>query len=100
CICGILKDKPRILVTHQLQYLKAANQILVLKEGHMVACGTYSELQRSGVDFTSLLKKDEEEEGEKGEAPRSPRSRTLSQNSVRSHTSSILSVKDDSDQLP
>uniref|UniRef100_A0A8C5C177 Uncharacterized protein n=1 Tax=Gadus morhua TaxID=8049 RepID=A0A8C5C177_GADMO len=31
CICGILKDKPRILVTHQLQYLKAADQILVLK---------------------------------------------------------------------
>uniref|UniRef100_A0A673J693 Multidrug resistance-associated protein 4 n=1 Tax=Sinocyclocheilus rhinocerous TaxID=307959 RepID=A0A673J693_9TELE len=100
CICGILKDKPRILVTHQLQYLKAANQILVLKEGHMVARGTYSELLRSGVDFTSLLKKDEEEEGEKGEAPRSPRSRTLSQNSVRSHSSSVLSVKDESDQLP
>ena len=32
CICGILMDKPRILVTHQLQYLKAADQILVLKE--------------------------------------------------------------------
>uniref|UniRef100_A0A672S3V6 Cystic fibrosis transmembrane conductance regulator n=1 Tax=Sinocyclocheilus grahami TaxID=75366 RepID=A0A672S3V6_SINGR len=93
CICGILKDKPRILVTHQLQYLKAANQILVLKEGHMVARGTYSELLRSGVDFTSLLKKDEEEEGEKGEAARSPRSRTLSQNSVRSHSSSVLSAE-------
>lgn len=102
CVCGILKDKPRILVTHQLQYLKAANQILVLKEGHMVARGSYSELQQSGLDFTSLLKKDEEEESgsEKGEAPRSPRSRTVSQNSVRSHSSSVLSVKDDSDQLP
>lgn len=32
CICGVLKNKPRILVTHQLQYLKAADQILVLKE--------------------------------------------------------------------
>uniref|UniRef100_A0A8C7WBJ6 Multidrug resistance-associated protein 4 n=1 Tax=Oncorhynchus mykiss TaxID=8022 RepID=A0A8C7WBJ6_ONCMY len=61
CICGILKNKPRILVTHQLQYLQAANQILVLKEGHVVARGTYSELQHSGVDFTSLLKRDEEE---------------------------------------
>ncbi|XP_067315093.1 ATP-binding cassette sub-family C member 4-like [Pseudorasbora parva] len=102
CICGILKEKPRILVTHQLQYLKAADQILVLKEGHMVAHGTFSELQQSGVDFTSLLKKDEEEEsgGEKGEAPRSPRIRTISQNSTRSHSSSVLSVKDDSDPLP
>ena len=32
CICGILKKSPRILVTHQLQYLEAADQILVLKE--------------------------------------------------------------------
>uniref|UniRef100_A0A3P8ZF49 Multidrug resistance-associated protein 4 n=1 Tax=Esox lucius TaxID=8010 RepID=A0A3P8ZF49_ESOLU len=32
CICGLLRDKPRILVTHQLQYLKAADQILVMKE--------------------------------------------------------------------
>uniref|UniRef100_A0A8C5FNE8 Multidrug resistance-associated protein 4-like n=1 Tax=Gadus morhua TaxID=8049 RepID=A0A8C5FNE8_GADMO len=32
CICGVLKKKPRILVTHQLQYLKAAHHILVLKE--------------------------------------------------------------------
>ncbi|KAA0713229.1 Multidrug resistance-associated protein 4 [Triplophysa tibetana] len=101
CICGILKEKPRILVTHQLQFLKAADQILVLKEGHTVAQGTYSELLSSGVDFTSLLKKDEEDEisGEK-EPPRSPRSRTLSQNSIRSQSSSVLSVKDEADQLP
>ncbi|MGH0173276.1 UNVERIFIED_CONTAM: hypothetical protein FKN15_064827 [Acipenser sinensis] len=62
CICGVLRNKPRILVTHQLQYLQAADQILVLKEGHMVAKGTYGELQRSGVDFTSLLKQDEDDE--------------------------------------
>uniref|UniRef100_A0A4W5MSP1 Cystic fibrosis transmembrane conductance regulator n=1 Tax=Hucho hucho TaxID=62062 RepID=A0A4W5MSP1_9TELE len=103
CICGILKNKPRILVTHQLQYLQAADQILVLKEGHMVARGTYSELQRSGVDFTSLLKREEEEgpqaPGAETES-RSPRSRTLSQNSEVSHTSSIRSVKDGTEQLP
>uniref|UniRef100_A0A3Q4H7C3 Multidrug resistance-associated protein 4 n=1 Tax=Neolamprologus brichardi TaxID=32507 RepID=A0A3Q4H7C3_NEOBR len=32
CICGLLRKKPRILVTHQLQYLKAADQIVILKE--------------------------------------------------------------------
>ncbi|XP_029597108.1 multidrug resistance-associated protein 4 [Salmo trutta] len=102
CICGILKNKPRILVTHQLQYLQAANQILVLKEGHMVARGTYSELQRSGVDFTSLLKREEEGPQAPGveTESRSPCSRTLSQNSVVSHTSSIRSVKDGTEQLP
>ncbi|XP_035611096.1 ATP-binding cassette sub-family C member 4-like isoform X2 [Oncorhynchus keta] len=102
CICGILKNKPRILVTHQLQYLQAANQILVLKEGHMVAKGTYSELQRSGVDFTSLLKREEEGPQAPGveTESRSPCSRTLSQNSEVSHTSSIRSVKDGTEQLP
>ncbi|XP_061652415.1 multidrug resistance-associated protein 4 isoform X2 [Phyllopteryx taeniolatus] len=92
CICGLLKSKPRILVTHQLQYLKGADQIVVLKEGHMVAKGTYAELQQSGVDFTSLLKKDEEEEPQTSDL--SSRSRTLSQNSVRSQASSVHSVQD------
>ncbi|XP_076004891.1 ATP-binding cassette sub-family C member 4-like isoform X3 [Genypterus blacodes] len=98
CICGLLKKKPRILVTHQLQYLKAADQIVVLKEGHMVAKGTYAELQRSGVDFTSLLKKDEEEEQQSSQEV-SYRSRTLSENSVLSQASSVYSVKNGGEQL-
>ncbi|XP_047457991.1 ATP-binding cassette sub-family C member 4-like [Mugil cephalus] len=65
CICGLLKKKPRVLVTHQLQYLKAADHIIVLKEGQMVAQGTYSELQGSGLDFTSLLKEDNDQEEER-----------------------------------
>uniref|UniRef100_A0A4W4EM85 Cystic fibrosis transmembrane conductance regulator n=1 Tax=Electrophorus electricus TaxID=8005 RepID=A0A4W4EM85_ELEEL len=99
CICGILKEKPRILVTHQLQYLKAADHILVLKEGQLVAQGTYSELLRSGVDFALLLKKEEDEE-QAGGVGEPSRSRTLSQNSVRSRTSSVLSVNEEADQLP
>ncbi|XP_041940167.1 ATP-binding cassette sub-family C member 4-like isoform X1 [Alosa sapidissima] len=103
CICGLLKKKPRILVTHQLQYLKAADQILVLKEGHMVARGTFSELVNSGLDFTTLLKREEEDE------PQSPdpthetlgpslANRTLSQSSMPSHCSSMLSVMDATEQ--
>lgn len=69
----------------------------------MVAKGTYTELQQSGLDFTSLLKKKEEEEEE--EQQQQPpqdlrtRSRTLSQNSALSRTSSVHSVKD-GDHLP
>uniref|UniRef100_A0A669EIC6 Multidrug resistance-associated protein 4 n=1 Tax=Oreochromis niloticus TaxID=8128 RepID=A0A669EIC6_ORENI len=99
CICGLLKNKLRILVTHQLQYLKAADQIVVLKEGHMVAKGTYTELQQSGLDFTSLLKKEEEEEQQQPHHDTPIRTRTLSQNSVLSQTSSVQSIKD-GDQLP
>ncbi|KAG7502092.1 Multidrug resistance-associated 4 [Solea senegalensis] len=95
CICGVLRKKPRILVTHQLQYLKAADHILVLKEGQMVARGTYSELQRSGLDFTSLLKEEEEgqEDEKQGTSPipaavsSHSRSRTISLNSLSSKSS-------------
>ncbi|XP_040004307.1 multidrug resistance-associated protein 4-like isoform X3 [Xiphias gladius] len=93
CICGLLRKKPRILVTHQLQYLKAADQIVVLKEGQMVARGTYSELQGSGLDFTLLLKEEEEAQGE-GSQGRSPIPgsvshfpHTLSDNSMSSMSS-------------
>uniref|UniRef100_H2LF23 Cystic fibrosis transmembrane conductance regulator n=1 Tax=Oryzias latipes TaxID=8090 RepID=H2LF23_ORYLA len=100
CICGVLKKKPRVLVTHQLQYLTEADQILILKEGHMVAKGTYTELLQSGVDFASLLKKEEEEE-EQQLPPKdfSIRERSLSQISELSQTSSVQSVKDGG-QLP
>uniref|UniRef100_A0A8C5CKE9 Cystic fibrosis transmembrane conductance regulator n=1 Tax=Gadus morhua TaxID=8049 RepID=A0A8C5CKE9_GADMO len=87
CICGILKDKPRILVTHQLQYLKVADQILVLKEGNVVAQGGYTDLQRSGLDFTSLLKHEEEGEGKLEELARS---RTVSCNSFRCTSNSVI----------
>ncbi|KAM9836010.1 ATP-binding cassette sub-family C member 4-like [Aulostomus maculatus] len=60
CICGLLKKKCRILVTHQLQYLKATDHILVIKEGHVMAHSTYNELQGSGLDIVTLLKSDED----------------------------------------
>lgn len=59
----------------------------------MVAKGTYGELQQSGVDFTALLKKEEEEEQHPTHDSHS-RIRTLSQNSVVSTSSSLHSVKD------
>ncbi|XP_039997779.1 multidrug resistance-associated protein 4-like isoform X2 [Xiphias gladius] len=62
CICGLLKNKSRILVTHQLQHLRAADQILVLQEGHIMAQGTYNELCSSGLDMVSLLWTNEEQE--------------------------------------
>ncbi|XP_029941882.1 multidrug resistance-associated protein 4-like [Salarias fasciatus] len=62
CICGLLKNKCRILVTHQLQHLRAADQILVLKEGHITARGTYSELQSMDLDVVTLLRSEEEQD--------------------------------------
>uniref|UniRef100_A0A8B9Y2N4 Multidrug resistance-associated protein 4-like n=1 Tax=Bos mutus grunniens TaxID=30521 RepID=A0A8B9Y2N4_BOSMU len=47
CVCQALKEKITILVTHQLQYLKDASQILILKDGKMVKRGTYFEFLKS-----------------------------------------------------
>lgn len=65
CILDHLKRKTRILVTHQLQYLKAADHIIVLSKGEIEAQGTFDELSKSNVDFTKLLLAAGEEETEK-----------------------------------
>uniref|UniRef100_A0A8C0B8P8 ATP binding cassette subfamily C member 4 n=1 Tax=Buteo japonicus TaxID=224669 RepID=A0A8C0B8P8_9AVES len=103
CICQALHQKISVLVTHQLQYLRAANQILILKDGKMVGKGTYSEFLRSGIDFASLLKKDEEVE--QLSVPGTPnlksaRSRTFSESSVWSQDSSAHSQKDGAVEQP
>ncbi|XP_074657445.1 ATP-binding cassette subfamily C member 4-like [Tubulanus polymorphus] len=64
CICGLIRNKPRILVTHQLQFLTVADRILILKEGEIVSSGTYNDLAKSGVDFAALLKEMAGEEEE------------------------------------
>ncbi|CAG2238338.1 ABCC4 [Mytilus edulis] len=61
-VLGVLKNKPVILVTHQLQFLKEADEILILKEGKCLGQGTFDEMSQSGIDFSSLLKRDKEEE--------------------------------------
>ncbi|TNN61497.1 Multidrug resistance-associated protein 4 [Liparis tanakae] len=75
CICGLLKNKLRILVTHQLQYLKSADQIVVLKEGHIAARGTFEELQRSGLDVAALQSANEEQKRRPAPDSGSPLSR-------------------------
>uniref|UniRef100_A0A8D0ARP1 Multidrug resistance-associated protein 4-like n=1 Tax=Sander lucioperca TaxID=283035 RepID=A0A8D0ARP1_SANLU len=84
-----LLDDPLSAVDAELHEVFQAR----ILRGHMVAKGTYTELQRSGVDFTSLLKEEEEKQPPPDIVTRS---RTLSQNS---QTSSVHSIKD-GDQLP
>ncbi|XP_056411570.1 ATP-binding cassette sub-family C member 4 isoform X4 [Hyla sarda] len=103
CISQALRKKLCILVTHQLQYLSAAKQILILKEGQMVGKGTFPELLQSGVDFASLLKSGEEEQSptQDGLLIKTSRNRTFSQSSVWSQDSSAQSQKEGAtDTLP
>ncbi|XP_057563172.1 ATP-binding cassette sub-family C member 4-like [Hippopotamus amphibius kiboko] len=91
CICQALKKKITIFVTHQLQFLKDASQILILKDGKMVTKGTYSEFLKSGVDVISFFKK-EKEEAEPSPIPGTPtlKNQTSSGSSVQSQQSSLL----------
>lgn len=58
------------------------------RQGHMVARGSYSELQGCGLDFASLLKEDEDgPEEERPEAPVARCTRALSHHSVSSMSS-------------
>jgi len=51
CLCGLLRNKTRILVTHQLQYLGAADVVLVVNDGRIAEMGSYKELIEKGIDF-------------------------------------------------
>ncbi|XP_071508424.1 ATP-binding cassette sub-family C member 4-like [Diadema antillarum] len=97
CIMEYLADKPRILVTHQLQFLSAADQILVLKEGHMEAVGTLSELHEKGVEFSRLMQQPETEDSDSDdEADTSdvPLARVASGSFKRSSSSHRSSTKE------
>ncbi|CAG00980.1 unnamed protein product, partial [Tetraodon nigroviridis] len=86
CVCGLLKDKCRVLVTHQLQHLRAADHILLLQEGQITAQGTYRELLRSGLDVVSLMRSEEEQE-ERAQTAELDQQSLHSQSSSRSHSS-------------
>ncbi|GLG99909.1 Multidrug resistance-associated protein 4, partial [Gryllus bimaculatus] len=75
CICGFLSDKTRILVTHQLQYLKDADHIVIINNGRVEAQGTYASLSASRINFSALLARSESDLGEAKPPTRRPRAR-------------------------
>lgn len=55
CLMGILKDKTIIYVTHQVEFLPAADIILVMQNGRIAEAGTFSELLKQNVGFEALV---------------------------------------------
>ena len=64
-ILGHLSGRIRLLVTHQLQYLKDVDQIVVMENGSIVNQGGYTELTDQGV-LSNILEVSEHLEGEPG----------------------------------
>ncbi|ORY83038.1 P-loop containing nucleoside triphosphate hydrolase protein [Protomyces lactucae-debilis] len=70
CITGLLKEKTRILVTHQLHVLPEVDQILVVDHGQIIEQGSYQELLDHGQNFARILQEfggKREEEAEEQE---------------------------------
>ncbi|CAH0722570.1 unnamed protein product, partial [Brenthis ino] len=65
CIQTYLSGRTRILVTHQVHFLKAADFIIVLNEGSIKNMGSYEDLFQTEIEFSSLLmdKKEVDDEG-------------------------------------
>ncbi|GBP41924.1 Probable multidrug resistance-associated protein lethal(2)03659 [Eumeta japonica] len=54
CINGHLRHATRVLVTHQLHYLKAADHIVVLDKGRIEAHGSYNDVMKQIKESTIL----------------------------------------------
>uniref|UniRef100_A0A1L8DV41 Putative peptide exporter abc superfamily protein n=2 Tax=Nyssomyia neivai TaxID=330878 RepID=A0A1L8DV41_9DIPT len=61
CMRNFLRGKVVILVTHQLQYLQHADQIVILDKGRILDVGTYESLKESGLDFAKMLRESKED---------------------------------------
>jgi len=57
CINGVLRGKTRILVTHQLQYLKKCDLIVIMDKGKIEKIGSYNDLIDLSESFSNLIKK-------------------------------------------
>ncbi|KAJ4818555.1 ABC subfamily C transporter [Rhynchospora pubera] len=55
CILWLLASKTVIYVTHQVEFLPAADLILVMKEGKIAQSGKYQELIESSKEFIELV---------------------------------------------
>nr|CAD7432593.1 unnamed protein product [Timema monikensis] len=55
CISSYLANKTRILVTHQMQYIKSSHNIILLKNGFIEMQGTFEYFQTCGVNYAQLL---------------------------------------------
>ncbi|RPA94274.1 hypothetical protein L873DRAFT_1442024 [Choiromyces venosus 120613-1] len=66
-ICGLLKDKCRILATHQLHVINKVDRVVWMEEGQIEAVGTFNELMQTNVEFARMMGEiaTESKEGEK-----------------------------------
>ena len=55
-LLGDLKNKTRLLVTHQLRYLNQVDYVIYLKDGEVAEQGTFNELMAKDKEFAHMMK--------------------------------------------
>ncbi|KAG0084494.1 hypothetical protein BGZ93_001203 [Podila epicladia] len=55
CINGLLKDKARVLVTHQLQYIKDCETVIVLEQGKVTHTGRVDQVMQEEVVVEKVI---------------------------------------------
>jgi ATP-binding cassette subfamily B protein len=53
----VLQGRTSILISHRISTVRSADQIIVLKGGHIVERGTHSELLAHGAYYAELYQK-------------------------------------------
>lgn len=81
-ICGLMKDKCRILATHQLHVLNRCDRIIWMEDGHIQAIDTFNNLMSHSVDFQKLMATTAQEshhqpQAEEGEEEKKPADKKL-----------------------
>ncbi|XP_054783331.1 putative ABC transporter C family member 15 isoform X1 [Prosopis cineraria] len=55
CLMGVLREKTILYVTHQVEFLPAADLILVMQNGRIAQSGTFEELLKQNIGFEVLV---------------------------------------------
>ena len=66
-ICGLLKDKCRILATHQLHVLSRCDRVIWMQDGRIETIDTFSNLMNNNEDFQKLMATTAQEEKQEDE---------------------------------
>ncbi|XP_017069976.2 LOW QUALITY PROTEIN: probable multidrug resistance-associated protein lethal(2)03659 [Drosophila eugracilis] len=62
CVRGYLRGSTVVLVTHQLQFLQQADQVVIMDKGQVSAVGTYESLLKKGVTVLGQAEKEDNPE--------------------------------------
>ncbi|KAI9087145.1 hypothetical protein K1719_030909 [Acacia pycnantha] len=55
CLMGVLREKTILYVTHQVEFLPAADLILVMQNGRITQSGTFEQLLKQNIGFEVLV---------------------------------------------